>query len=67
MTSSLYCKWDDVTGCSSFVTHLNTITCDESIKYNKRVCDKYAPKFCEFKDDSCSPKISDYYFTNIPT
>ncbi|CAD8138496.1 unnamed protein product [Paramecium pentaurelia] len=67
MTSSLYCKWDDINGCSSFVTYLNTITCDETIKYNKKVCDKYAPKFCEFKEDSCSPKISDYYFNNIPT
>ncbi|CAD8136433.1 unnamed protein product [Paramecium octaurelia] len=67
MTSSLYCKWHDLTGCSSFATYLNTITCDDSIKYNKKVCDQYAPKFCEFKDDSCSPKISDYYFTNIPS
>ncbi|CAD8135476.1 unnamed protein product [Paramecium octaurelia] len=66
LSSSLYCQWDDSQGCTSYSTYLSEIQCLETLKVNRNVCDKYAPKFCEFKTDSCSPRITDYYFIKNP-
>ncbi|CAD8137956.1 unnamed protein product [Paramecium pentaurelia] len=66
LSSSLYCQWDDNLGCSSYITHLQEIQCLETLKVNKNVCIKFAPKFCEFKDDSCSYRITEQYFIQHP-